>query len=730
MGGCVSSILAMVGGGGGGAGGGGASGAAGRILEVTDGGEVDYHERFMEDHVIGEGEFGQVKLVIDVREELDHPKNNDNDKATATTMMMMAAASSPIPKACKILRKGMTFKDNTIYSPIKPEILRGEVEMLRALSGQAYCLALVAVYESRRTIYIVTEFCGGGAMMEYVAAQKDDLRTEDVSRIAFQLFSAIDHCANHGIMHRDIKPENSYVVPVCTCIVVDGGVSFACRHERPSHHRVCVCVCACVLARTVMFADPAPHSPMRLIDFGSGSMDSSVARNPHMSDDDLPVHTTFAGSAFYISPELFQRTYNLKTDVWSAGVALYVLVAGYPADELQKAFNVLQTGKNRNLRKLPNLPEDLPDSYYEMLEAALTYRHKRRPRAGKVLECDFVQFHKQLAAQDSAGAVPLSLDEVASAAASASEPAVSFAGSVKGGSAPSPSVGGGGRGTTSMRLKGSVRKHSIFLDFKNFERSLTAVLATMLSKRELDELVKILTERVTLQDPSNNGALAPPPPPPPEGSLATPTEESDCTQAPAAPAPPMLSQESSMTLDGATGPPSNEQRLGVILISELKSIIRDELRSAATIETIEKLPNEKLYASFAYHVTLLHEFLFVTGGGARSSAGRRRIKRTNSLSHGLKPGVRTMTGSNQSVRSASGGSLRGGTTMMTNFRSSAGANGSIPAAPGSATKTIPNSVHGSSVFASLRARNKTQSVPDFALAAAAGNGGAGSGGLA
>jgi Protein kinase domain len=240
MGACVSSILAMVGGGGGA--GGGASGAAGRILEVTDGGEVDYHERFMEDHVIGEGEFGQVKLVIDVREELDHPNNNDDDnnnnnnKATAT-MMMMAAASSPIPKACKILRKGMTFKDNTIYSPIKPEILRGEVEMLRALSGQAYCLALVAVYESRRTIYIVTEYCGGGAMMEYVAAQKDDLSTEDVSRIAFQLFSAIDHCANHGIMHRDIKPENSYVVPVC----VDGGVSFAVRHECPSH-KSCVCL--------------------------------------------------------------------------------------------------------------------------------------------------------------------------------------------------------------------------------------------------------------------------------------------------------------------------------------------------------------------------------------------------------------------------------------------------------------------------------------------------------
>jgi serine/threonine protein kinase len=31
------------------------------------------------------------------------------------------------------------------------------------------------------------------------------LRTEDISRISFQLFDAVSHCAKHGIIHRDIK---------------------------------------------------------------------------------------------------------------------------------------------------------------------------------------------------------------------------------------------------------------------------------------------------------------------------------------------------------------------------------------------------------------------------------------------------------------------------------------------------------------------------------------------
>lgn len=206
MGSCLSSVAA------------GSGGGSDRILEQTDGGEIDYHERFLEDHVIGEGEFGQVKLVIDVHEERRLQQQQQLHQSSSAAVDQQTAQATPM--ACKILRKGMTFKDNTIYSPIKPEVLRGEVEILRALAGQHYCLKLVAVYESRRSIYIITEFCGGGDAFQYVAAQKEDLRTEDVSRIAHQLFSAVNHCATKGVMHRDIKPENSCVARTITFAVI------------------------------------------------------------------------------------------------------------------------------------------------------------------------------------------------------------------------------------------------------------------------------------------------------------------------------------------------------------------------------------------------------------------------------------------------------------------------------------------------------------------------------
>jgi serine/threonine protein kinase len=412
------------------------------IIPQVDGGEDDYHKRFLEDQILGEGEFGVVKMVHDVT-----AQQNPNPNQQQT------------PYACKLLRKGAVFKDNTLYSPIKPQVLAAEIEILRTLQGKHYCLKMEAIYETRSCLYMVTEFCAGGEMMEYVAAQSQDLRTEDVSRIAFQLLSAVDHCAAHGILHRDIKPEN------------------------------------------VMFLNPAPQAAVRLIDFGSGTV------NPrHQADgDDTILHTTFAGSAFYISPEMFQHTYTYKTDVWSAGATLYVLVAGYPAANLQKAFNILQKSQ-RDLRTLPNLPDNMPDSFYELLDALLTYRHKKRPAAAELLSYEFVRFHGELEAgilQQGGGLgvgmdpaninnggkasnggdkvdFQLSLEQISATAAGATDPGIS---------------GTTGR-TASVSIRGSVGRHNIFLNFKKYERSLTTLLATMLSKTELNQLLELLKERI------------------------------------------------------------------------------------------------------------------------------------------------------------------------------------------------------------------------------------------
>jgi calcium-dependent protein kinase len=376
------------------------------FIESVNGDEEDFNKRYFVDKVLGEGEFGVVKMIYDMTQ---------TSEGTAPAM------------AVKMLKKGIVFKDNVLYTPLKPEILKRECDILKTLGGTHHCLKLLQVYESKKAILLVTELCAGGEMMQYLSnLQKEnnyELTVQDVSRIAFQLLDAMHHCASHYIMHRDIKPEN------------------------------------------VMFVTSQSGSPLRVIDFGSGAMDTKETCQD--------LHTTFCGSAFYTSPELFQRTYTAKTDVWSVGVTLYVLVAGYPAEELQKAFNLLQTGstKGRNLKELPNLHyAKMPESYYQLLEELLQYRHKVRKSAGELLHHDFVQLHKKGGVDDDDDNNNNKDDRNSNNKTILRK-----------------------KDKDSSVLTGSVRRHVAFLDYVKFERSVTTLIATMVPSEEFANLIRTLT---------------------------------------------------------------------------------------------------------------------------------------------------------------------------------------------------------------------------------------------
>ena len=106
-------------------------------IHAESGTESDYKAAFDEKSVLGGGEFGVVKLIV---------KRND------------PAAE---PYAVKILNKGFVFKDNTLYTPMKPEVLKLEIDILRVLGGKKYNLVLESVYESSSKVYVVTEMCAG-----------------------------------------------------------------------------------------------------------------------------------------------------------------------------------------------------------------------------------------------------------------------------------------------------------------------------------------------------------------------------------------------------------------------------------------------------------------------------------------------------------------------------------------------------------------------------------------
>ncbi|KAJ8528085.1 hypothetical protein K7X08_015536 [Anisodus acutangulus] len=155
------------------------------------------------------------------------------------------------------------------------EQIKREISVMKMVK-HPNIVELHEVMASKTKIYFAMEFVKGGELFEKVA--KGKLR-EHLARGYFQqLISAIDFCHSRGVYHRDLKPEN---------LLLD------------------------------------EEGNLKVTDFGLSAF------SDHLRQDGL-LHTT-CGTPAYVAPEVIGKNgYNGATsDIWSCGVILYVLLAGF-----------------------------------------------------------------------------------------------------------------------------------------------------------------------------------------------------------------------------------------------------------------------------------------------------------------------------------------------------------------------------------------------------------------
>ncbi|KAG1338127.1 CBL-interacting protein kinase 18 [Cocos nucifera] len=153
--------------------------------------------------------------------------------------------------------------------------IKREISIMR-LVKHPNIVQLYEVMASKTKIYFVMEYIKGGELFNKVAKGK---LKEDVARKYFQqLISAVDYCHSRGVYHRDLKPEN---------LLLD------------------------------------ENGNLKVSDFGLSALAESKRQ-------DGLLHTT-CGTPAYVAPEVINRKgYDgAKADIWSCGVILFVLLAGY-----------------------------------------------------------------------------------------------------------------------------------------------------------------------------------------------------------------------------------------------------------------------------------------------------------------------------------------------------------------------------------------------------------------
>ncbi|RPD53612.1 Pkinase-domain-containing protein [Lentinus tigrinus ALCF2SS1-6] len=203
--------------------------------------------------------------------------------------------------AVKLIRRG------NIDSSVRMSKVEREIEVLRTLK-HPNIVRLYDVIETDKYIGIILEYASGGELFDHILAHRF-LREKDACKLFSQLISGVWYIHQKKIVHRDLKLEN---------LLLD-------RH------------------RNVIITD-----------FGFAN------RFEHRSDD---LMQTSCGSPCYAAPELVISDglyVGSAVDIWSCGVILYAMLAGYlPFDD----DPANPDGDNINLlyKYIVNTPLSFPD---------------------------------------------------------------------------------------------------------------------------------------------------------------------------------------------------------------------------------------------------------------------------------------------------------------------------------------------------------------------------------
>ncbi|KAF5743361.1 CBL-interacting protein kinase 25 [Tripterygium wilfordii] len=182
--------------------------------------------------------------------------------------------------AIKVIRKDMVKKEGMM------EQIQREISVMR-LVRHPNVVELKEVMATKTKIFFVMEYVKGGELFAKVAKGK---LNEDQARKYFQqLISAIDFCHSRGVSHRDLKPEN---------LLLD------------------------------------ENEDLKISDFGLTAL-------PEQLLNDGLLHTQ-CGTPAYVAPEVLRKKgYDgSKADIWSCGVILYVLLAGFLPFQDENVMNM------------------------------------------------------------------------------------------------------------------------------------------------------------------------------------------------------------------------------------------------------------------------------------------------------------------------------------------------------------------------------------------------------
>ena len=242
---------------------------------------------------------------------------------------------SGVERVCKSISKSNTS--------IPQSQIESEIRIIAALD-HPNIVKIVEYFEDDSHVHLIMEYCAGGDLLGRIKHSNKSgrpLSTAFIQTVIRQLLSAISFMQFHRVIHKDLKPEN-------IMLVVDAN-----HPDRPI---------------------------VKIIDFGLSELFST----------NQSTSTTVAGTAFYMSPQIFKPPFSFKADIWSVGVIAYFMLTGilpfFGSTVAEVKSNVLYRkiqwpSTFAGTPKLLQISQDAKD----LVESLLDKEEATRPNAAEAL---------------------------------------------------------------------------------------------------------------------------------------------------------------------------------------------------------------------------------------------------------------------------------------------------------------------------------------------------------
>ena len=209
-----------------------------------------------------------------------------------------------------------------------------EIKILKNLD-HPHVIRIFEYFEDNEFIYIVTDLCESSLFDEL---EKNGKFSEETVRcIMRQIISAITYLHFKKVTHGDIKLEN------------------------------------------ILCNKRAPYD-IRIIDFGCSKFIKKGAKFNHLS-----------GTPYYISPEVLNEDWDEKSDVWSCGVIMYMLLSGV-APFFGASNEEIVSRVAKGVFKFPSkLFSSVSKEAKSFIERMLTYDVDKRITASECLSHPFLK---------------------------------------------------------------------------------------------------------------------------------------------------------------------------------------------------------------------------------------------------------------------------------------------------------------------------------------------------